>query len=202
MKREVLNVTEVEFFKAVDRWAAKECERQGLTPDGEAKRRIIGEETVKAIRFPLMSQKEFVSVVFDSKVLNFQEFGDLMKHFNDVCLITPLPFVQTPRTQSVNPCYRFTKVQPPGSYMTCWSYTQSPDCIRVTVNKPIKLHGVQHFGSEGSKYTVSIEVKDTTNGSSLVKKTGSYSSEKDKMHCYFGFDVWFDSPVQLERKDI
>ena len=51
VKREKLNVKEVELFKAVDRWATKESERQGITPDGESKRRILGEEIVKAIRF-------------------------------------------------------------------------------------------------------------------------------------------------------
>ena len=58
VKREKLNVKEVELFKAVDRWATKESERQGITPYGDAKRRILGEEIVKAIRFPLMSQTE------------------------------------------------------------------------------------------------------------------------------------------------
>ena len=56
MKTERLNVKEVELFKAVDRWATKESERQGVAPDGEMKRRILGEEIVKAIRFPQMSQ--------------------------------------------------------------------------------------------------------------------------------------------------
>ena len=54
VKREVLNIKEVELFKAVDCWATKECERQGITPEGEAKRRILGEDVVKAIRFPLI----------------------------------------------------------------------------------------------------------------------------------------------------
>ena len=38
VKRERLNVTEVELFKAVDRWAAKESERQGTSRDGDEKR--------------------------------------------------------------------------------------------------------------------------------------------------------------------
>ena len=58
VKRERLNVKEVDLLKAVDRWATKEVERQGVTPDGKVKRRILGEELVKAIRFPVMSQKE------------------------------------------------------------------------------------------------------------------------------------------------
>ena len=49
VKRERLNVNEVDLFKAVDRWATKEVERQGLTPDGEVKRGVLGEEIVNAI---------------------------------------------------------------------------------------------------------------------------------------------------------
>ena len=63
MKRKVLNVKEVELLNAVDRWATKECERQGITPDGETKRLILGEDIVKTIRFPLMSDKEFACCV-------------------------------------------------------------------------------------------------------------------------------------------
>ena len=62
VNKEVLNVKEVELFKAVDRWATKECERQGMTLDGEAKRRILGEGIEKAIRFPLMSEIEGVCI--------------------------------------------------------------------------------------------------------------------------------------------
>ena len=96
VKRETLNVKEVKLFKAVDRWATKEGERQGVTADGEVKRRILGEEIVKAIRFPLMSENEFLSVVFDSYILTIQEVGDIMKHFNGL-LTSPLPFSQAER---------------------------------------------------------------------------------------------------------
>ena len=58
---------------------------------------------------------------------------------------------------------------------------------------------MQHCGSEGGKYTVSLEVKDVRNGFSLVKQTGTYSSEKDETTVYYGFDVMFDHPVCLER---
>ena len=200
VKREKLNVKEVELFKAVDRWTIKECERQGTTPDGEAKRRIIGEEIVKAIRFPLMSQKEFVSVVFDAKVLDFQEISDMMKHFNDVHLMAPLPFMQKPRVASFRRCYRFKKLCPPE---TTWHYSNSsPDGIGLIVNKAIKLHGVRHFGSNEGEYTVSMEVKDVANCSSLVKQSGSYTSEKDEVHDYYGFDVLFSFPVQLDEGKI
>ena len=51
VKNERLNVKEVDLFKAVDRWATKEVEKQGLTPDGAVKRKILGKEIVKAIGF-------------------------------------------------------------------------------------------------------------------------------------------------------
>ena len=193
VKREVLNVKEVELFKAVDRWAREQSKRQGITPDGESKRRILGEEIVKAIRFPLMLEKEFASVVIDSDILTLKEVGDLIKHFNGV--LTPsLPFIQAPRkdTSTVYRCERFL------SFNFGWGYgIKGLNPIKFSVNKPIMLHGVQHFGSEGGNYTVSTEVKDATDGSSLVKQSGSYASEKDKTCSYYCFSVLFDPPVCL-----
>ena len=64
------------------------------------------------------------------------------------------------------------------------------------------LHGVQHFGSKGNEYTVSLEVKDVANGFSLVKLTRTYSSKKDETNGFYGFDlidVMFDHPVCLEQ---
>ena len=42
-----------------------------------------------------------------------------------------------------------------------------------------------------------MEVKDITDGSSLAKQSGSYTSEKDKTRPYYGFSVIFDHPVCL-----
>ena len=192
VEREVLNVKEVELFKAVDRWGTEQSQRQGITPNGESKRRLLGKGIVRAIRFPLMSQQEFASVVIDSRILTLDEVGDMMKHYNDVSTTT-LPFIQAPRmdTSIIHRCQRFR------TFGTGWGYGKFPACLNFSVDKPILLHGVQHFGSEGGNYTVSIEVKDTTDGSSLVKQSGSYASEKDKTCSYYGFSVKFDRPVCL-----
>ena len=186
---------EVELFKAVDCWATKESERQGITPDGDVKRRVLGEEVVKAIRFPVMSEKEFASVVIDSCILTPKEVGDMMKHYNDV-LTSPLSFIQTPRNVSFFKCNRFAKFLPPDKK---WNYSGSSDSVTFTVNKPIKLHGVQHFGSEGGAYTVSTVVLDTTDSSCLAKQSRTYTSKKDETHRYFCLDVLFDSPVCLRE---
>ena len=195
VKRERLNVKELNLFKAVDRWATKEVERQGLTADGEVKRRVLGEEIVHAIRFPLMSCNEFASVVLDCDVLTKRELGVMIKHYGDASLKCPLPFTHSPRSGSLHRCYRYTSSHPP-----FWGYGgDSADALRVTTSKPIALHGVQHFGSEGGNYTVSLELKDARSGLSLAKQTGTHSSEKNDIHSYYGFDVMFNHPVHLEQ---
>ena len=199
VKRECLHIKEIELFEAVDRWTIKECERQGMNPSGEAKRRIIGEEIVKAIRFPLMSQKEFISVVPDCNILTTKEIVDMMKHFNDV-LTSPLQFLTAPRVKAItsfHECHRFERFRIPG---TSWSYMRGKsDHICFTVTKDIRLCGVRHFGDEGGRHTASVEVKDTKNGLLLTKQSGSYSSEV-KHHgdnTYYSYDVMFDQPVCL-----
>ena len=201
VKRERLNVKEVDLFKAVDRWASKEVERQGLTPDGEFKRKILGEEIVKSVRFPLMSQKEFASVVFDLDILTKKETGLMFKHYSDVHVKSPLPFMASPRIWPFpHRCYRFAVVNPPQVSCGPWVHRgTTPHTLKLTVNKPVMLYGVQHFGSEGGLYTVSLKVKDTRSGCYLVQQSGSHSSVKDEKHAFYGFDVMFDCPVFLEQ---
>ena len=195
VKREVLNVTEVELFKAVNRWATKECERQGMISDGRTKRRILGEDIVKGIRFPLIPQKDFASVVFDSRILNLEEFGNMLKYYSGV-LTTLLPFLQASRIDStMHQCCRFQTFCSPKER---WNYGGAADCIILTVKKPVKLYGVQHFGSESGEYTVTTDVIDPFDNTSLVSRTGSYTSEKSDTHAYYGFDVLFDRPVILK----
>ena len=152
---------------------------------------------MKAIRFPLMLQREFASAVIDSRILTLDEVGDLVKHYNSV-LTGSLPFVQAPRKDysTVHVCQRFR------TFNIGLLYGKLLDCVNFSVNKPIMLHGVQHFGSEGGNYMVSTEVKDTTDDSSLVKQAGSYASEVDETCFYYGFSIKFDRPVSLvENKE-
>ena len=195
VKRERLNVKEVDLFKAVDRWANRAVERQGLTPDGKVKRKVLGEEIVKAIRFPVMSYNEFASVVLDCCILTKGELIFLIKHYGDASLKCPLPFIHSPRSGLIlHRCYRFASLQ-----FSWGNRGIGADALGVTVSKPIALHGVQHFGSEGGNYTVSLEVKDALSGLSLVKQTGTHSSEKDETNRYYGFVVKFNRPVYLEQ---
>ena len=187
VKREVLCVTEVELFKAVDRWATEEGERQGLTLDGETKRRLLGEEIVKGIRFPLMSLAEFAMVVCDTAILSRRETEDMIKYYCNV-LKTPLPFLQGARKElPVFVVNRFNDYcKPTGA----WNYNRGvPDRVHFSVNKPINLLGIQHFGSDGGEHTVSTKVKDTATNLTVVERSGTFTSEKDVNNNYYGFFV-------------
>jgi len=145
-----------------------------------------------------MSQKEFASVVFDSYILSFNEVGDMIKYYSNE-LLSSLPYKRTLRVTATptRRCSRFNLFYA-GTPRGRWKYNSScGDRIHFTVNKPVKLHGVQHFGSDGGEYTVSTEVKDSTDGSILVKKSGSFLSAKADTDCYYSFDVQFDRPVCL-----
>ena len=149
-----------------------------------------------------MSQPEFASVVVDCAILTKKEICLMLKHYSGVGVESSLPFIHSSRTGLLHRIYRFGVVNPPRMPLGPWAYTHGhSDALNLTVSKPVMLHGVQHFGSEGGKYTVSLEVKDVMNGFSLVKQVGTYSSKKDETNGrsgYYGFDVMFDQPICLE----
>jgi len=60
----------VTCFKQLISQATKQCEKQSLAVNGAKKRRILGEDIVYAIRFPVMKQEEFAAVVLDAKLLD------------------------------------------------------------------------------------------------------------------------------------
>jgi len=199
--KEKLTVKEVELFKAVDHWARIECKRQGIIPDGDARRRMLGEEIVKAIRFPLMTQKEFCSVVLDSNILSVKEIVDMMKHYSDV-LTSPLQFLKIPRNHCFHWCFRFGKLTSsaiePNLSPSASDYGSVISTICVSTNEDVILLGVQLFGCKDGVYKVSTEIKDTTDGCSLIGQSGWYLPEKDKTFDYYAFDVFLPLPVYLK----
>ena len=92
-----LTIEEIELFKAVDFWATKECEKQGLPAEGKEKRRVIGEQIVKEIRFQKMKQQEFATVVLDSDILKTQEIINIMRHMSSVLPFSSRAFIRTSR---------------------------------------------------------------------------------------------------------
>ena len=124
VSRDSLSVKEVDLFKAVDSWATKQCQKQGLSADGESKRKILGERIIKSIRFPVMKQEEFAAVVIDAKILTPDEISTFFKFFSST-LTFPVGFPETRRSGiygGVQRCGRSQSVALGG-----WSYTGDKD---------------------------------------------------------------------------
>ena len=193
VSRETLTIAEVELFKVVNLWATKQCEKQGLAADGEIKRRILGEEIITAIRFPVMKQEEFAGVILNENILTQDEIVTLFKFFS-LKLTSPTRFSETRRRSGV--IHRFGRFN-----NLAWLYWHKnngviKDVIGLAVNgKDIALHGLCLFGSKNSNYTVALEVKDTSNNLTVVSKSGTYSSKllQCNRFSYNGFEVIFDS---------
>ena len=200
--RDTLTIKEIELFKAVDLRATKECERQGLAAEGEVKRRILGEETIKGIRFPTMKLEDFSSAVLDSDILTKKEIVSMFKCLGSVSS-SPVGFPGTKRRGfqfdgDIQQCCRFGSL---GDRV--WNYCSNVDAISFSVDKDIVLHGVCFFGSENNTYSVELDVMDSNSKSIFVSKYERISSEllQGKNCNYYGYKVMFDKKKIILKKN-
>ena len=197
--RDTLAIEEIELFKAVDLWATKECERQGLAANGTIKRIIVGEEVIKAIRFPAMKQEDFTTVVLDSKTLTPNEIVSIIKSLSSVPR-SPVGFSETKRPGlGIRRCCRFSSLSRIVS-----KYHFSFDAITFAVNKDIVLQGVCLFGSENNTYSIELKVTGTNIKSVLAGKTGQFSSRplQCEKYSYYGLKVLFDMEIILKKNKV
>lgn len=197
VKRDSLSVNEVELFEAVNSWASNQCEIQGLLPNGQLKRRLLGERIVKSIRFPIMKEEEFANVVLESNILSPRECFDIIKHFSSV-LTSTLGFKRETRcTVNRKQLCRFDAVVNYG-----WFYGPGKkDSIVFCVDQTIILYGIYFCGNQNEKYLLHLKVTDLSCSSVVGSRMGYFSSEKIpyKSSCYWGFEVLFDAPIVIEK---
>lgn len=202
VERDTLNIKEIDLFTAVSRWATNECGKQGLEASGKVKRRVLGDRVIKAIRFPLMTESEFTSVVVNSEILIAEEVSDLNQYFKTESS-HPVGFSNKARTFSSRDdllrCNRFTG----GGYGNgTWTYRGSPDSLLFEVDEDIELHGVRLFGKDDNNYSVALELIDASDNLPILSQTGNFTSEPlHGFHVgdYEGFEVIFDTPVDIEK---
>ena len=199
--RDSLTIEEIDLFKAVDLWATKECERQDLVVDGAVKRRVLGETLVKALRFPIMKQKDFASVVLDSKILTPDEIVTIIKCLNSVST-SPAGFPETRRPGfkvNTHRCCTYEFFM--GSSFSTVFCSRFTSILNFSVDKDIKLHGVCLFGQEQSSHSIDLTIKDTNKKQVVVSRSGNFSSSSLRCRAgpYHGFEVMFDRGVVLVK---
>ncbi|KXJ11996.1 BTB/POZ domain-containing protein 1 [Exaiptasia diaphana] len=155
LKRDTLSASEVHIFEAVDKWATKQIDERDLVCEGEAKRAILGEDLIRLIRFPLMSQKEFGETVLPLQVLNLYEVTEMFQFFS---AISPNSNIFNNRRRRFSSksivISRFSNF----NIRRLWVYTGTPNAINLTVNKDVNLVGVRLFGSAGCNYDVTLKI--------------------------------------------
>ena len=197
--RDSLTIEEIDLFKAVDLWATKQCERQGLKADSATKRKILGEQTIKALRFPIMKLEDFSSVVLAGDFLTKEEIVSLIRHLTSVSK-SPTGFPETGRSGSsskIQVCGRFNT--PPGK---TWSYSGNPDVIDFSTDRDIGLCGVRFFGQKDSTYAADFKL--TIVGSREVVQSvdpQSFNTEQlqAEKYSYSGFEMTFSHNITLKK---
>jgi hypothetical protein len=192
LKRNKLNIPEVELFQAVLQWIDFQCSRKNLEPTGENRRSIIS-KAIYAFRFFGITQAEFIQNVSKSGLLTVEEMIPIHEKFLGIdspALKWKLP---NRKPGNIDRFSRFSrKAKDP---LNTWGYHGTPDCLCFSVNQEVSLLGVRLFGDQDeSKYHVTFEVKD-------AKVTGSYISERNQDDIP-GFDVLLNEPVILKQNEV
>ena len=190
LKRDTLDITEVELFNAVLKWVDSECARLGINiqDDKTARRRVLG-DSVYEIRFLAMPQEDFAKYVTTTGILTDAEIVSIFQKLNKLDL-TVLKWKQRKRhARSVLGLTRFTST----TATSMWTFfAGSRDTlITLTVNKVVLFHGVRLLGSPqpAGQNTVEFTIKNET-------VTGTFTSQVDA-HGMWGYDVMLPKPIAL-----
>ncbi|XP_078361886.1 BTB/POZ domain-containing protein 6-like [Oculina patagonica] len=198
--RDSLTIEEIELFKAVDLWATKECERQGLEADGAVKRRVLGEKLLTALRFPTIEQKDFASVVLDSKILTPDEIVSIIKCLNSVSK-APVGFPETRRPGfkgNLQRCCTFRVLE---SFCSSKWLSEKVYVLDFSLDRDITFHGVCFFGRANGSYSIDLTVIDRSGKTVWGSASGQFSSERLQCQAgsYNGFEVLFNRGIVLVK---
>ena len=205
VKRDTLNIAEVELFKGLMRWATKKLEKEStVRADGQQIRQILGDGILKAIRFPAMERENFAAVVLDTKILTYDEVKAIIKHQLNLMQSSLLSFPVFKRSgpshgQNPESCCRFTR----SSMKFGWNNSESDtSCLGISVDRDIIFHGVKLFGSRDNTYSVSLSLIKDLGGKVIASVDGVFSSPSCATGASdYDFVVTFKEPALLRKND-
>ena len=181
VKRESLNVEEVDLFKAVLKWSEAECSRKEIEANPKNKRAAMG-NTVYQIRFASMTPQEFAENASQSGLLTPEEMVLFYDNIGGVERASEEWNLSERRVREelLLRCCRIDSYKATHSVFFNFSLTWE-DGLGVSFSKPVKIHGVRLLGNEGKEYDVRLEV-----WSQITEK--KFCSQQNRRMCY-GFDV-------------
>ncbi len=198
LRRESLEIEEVDLFKAVLKWCEAECSRKEIEANSSNKREVLG-NAIYQIRFVSMTLQQFSQITSDSALLTAEEklffyetLGGIEKASGG--------WDMSKRGKILLRCCRF------GGKRGVLSPVNSVEhAIGVSFNQPVKIHGVRLLGEAKQKYHVQFEVcSDKINRKDEEKKFTSKEPSFDGVdhsrccHALSGFDVMLKDPIEVE----
>lgn len=200
LERETLQTDEINIFKAVNAWASNQIEDESKKEDGEAKRAVLGDDVIRLIRFPVLTQEQFADDVLVSDVLCPNEMKEVMQVFSSV---TPSQTIFKGVKRKGQWCERWTECR----YNTidsryCYTLDETYNVI-FQVNKPIFLAGIRLFGTQIKKELVitcdlSIYKQDDEDEGLFSETVSFYNKELKKIEdTYLVYSLMVKPPVFL-----
>lgn len=155
LQKDCLNVSEIDVFNAIKKWAEKECSRQSLEVNTQNQRSVL-KDIIYLIRFPVMSAKDFALGPARSDLLPLEDIKLIFIYLNSGLAISSLKYPLTIRSFKPHKCSRYVK--PMKNYL--WRYDEKDtDAIRFKVDQEIFLTGIGLYGSpSGGEYSLQLKV--------------------------------------------
>ena len=194
LKRDSLNVKELDLFKAVLKWSEVECSRKGIEANAKNKRVGIG-SAIYQIRFSSMTLQEFGQITsLQSGVLTPEELVFFYEKFSGVEGVSKVWNMSERRSRekSLLRCCRFDRyaLVTASSWSRLFTTSMSNHAVCLSFSKPVKIHGVHLLANTGEECDVKLEVF-----SQLVKK--KFLSQPNSRGVS-GFDVMLPVPIKVQ----
>ena len=188
VKRESLNVEEVDLFEAVLKWSEAECSRKGIEANAKNKRAAMG-NAIYQIRFASMTLEDLAQNVSQSGILTLEEMLLFYEKLGRAERTSEVWNMSEKRAKEdiLLRCSRFV------SYGTNPPVSTWEDTLGISFSKPVKFHGVRLLGGKQGEYNVKLEV------SSQIIENIFHSEEDDIDHVISeGFDVMLPVPIKVQ----
>ncbi len=198
VKRESLNVEEVDLFKAVFKWSEAECSRKEIEANPKNKRAAIG-NTIYQIRFASMTPQEFAQNASQSGILTPEEMVLFYDNIGGVERASEEWNLSKRRVREelLLRCCRFDSYKYSFMSLVHLSSVRTwAETLCISFSKPVKIHGVRLLGVEGEEYDVKLR---SSVFSQLVKK--KFLSQPNS-RSISGFDVMLPVPVKVHPNDV
>jgi BTB/POZ domain-containing protein 1/2 len=213
IKRDTLGIREVKLYEYLIKWAQNKCKKSNLDPSNCENMKSVLSDSIKHIRFPLMTQKEFALLINDSKnrILDDELIIDLFINLT----LTHSPSSPTPFTPSETPnnyilpkklgfshkarCCLGGKEQVINRFCQIesrWGYSGTSDRVKFSVNRKIYVVGFGLFGAINGQCEYSAHIQLIHFESSNVCAENPTNFNCDGTNSTF--KVMFKEPVEIQ----